>query len=87
MEIIYLPKADEDLEFWIKSGNKSVLKKIAELTAAIIERPYEGIGKPELLKYDLTGKWSRRISKEDRYIYSIINNILFVYSVKGHYDK
>lgn len=55
MEIIYLQKSEEDLEFWIKSGNRSILKKIAQLTSAIIQKPFEGIGKPEPLKYELTG--------------------------------
>jgi len=85
MQIIYLPKAEEDLSYWIKSGNKTILKKIAQLTKAIIDNPYNGIGKPESLKYDLTGKWSRRITDEHRYIYLIRDSTLFVYSVKGHY--
>lgn len=85
MEIIYLPKADEDLNFWINSGNKAILKKIAHLTEAIVQDPYHGIGKPEALKYALAGKWSRRITDEHRYIYQIENGILKVYSLKGHY--
>jgi toxin YoeB len=85
MEIIYLPKAQQDLTFWINSGNKAILKKIAGLTEAIIKSPYQGIGKPEALKYALTGKWSRRITDQHRYIYQIENNILKVYSLRGHY--
>jgi len=85
MQIIYLPKAEEDLNYWIKSGNKTILKKIALLTKAIIDNPYKGIGKPESLKYDLAGKWSRRINDEHRYIYLIKDATLFVYSLKGHY--
>jgi toxin YoeB len=87
MEIIYLPQAEEDLDFWIKTGNKIILKKIAQLTEAIIENPFQGIGKPESLKYDLAGKWSRRISHEHRFIYSIVDNTLFVYSLRDHYRK
>ena len=87
MEIIYLPKAVEDLEFWIKSGSRTILKKIAQLTEAIIEKSYEGVGKPEPLRYNLSGKWSRRISLEHRYVYSIIDDTLFVYSLRGHYEK
>lgn len=87
MEIIYLPKADEDLEFWIKSGNKQILKRIALLTTAVKENPLKGLGKPEPLKYDLSGKWSRRISQEHRFIYSFVDNTIFVYSLKGHYKK
>jgi toxin YoeB len=63
-----------------------MLKKILNLTKAILENPYEGIGKPEPLKYEMTGKWSRRITQEHRYIYKIENNTLFVYSLKGHYE-
>jgi toxin YoeB len=85
MEIIYLPKADEDLLYWINNGNKPVLKKIAILTRSIIENPYLGIGKPEALKYDLAPKWSRRITKEHRFVYLILENKLYVYSLRGHY--
>ncbi len=85
MEIVYLPKADEDLEYWIETGNKTVLKKIAQLTEDIINTPYTGIGKPEALKYQLTGKWSRRITIVHRYIYQIDGEILKVYSLRGHY--
>lgn len=86
MEINYLPQADEDLAYWIKTGNKPMLKKIAELTRVILENLYIGIGKSEALKYDLSTKWSRRITQEHRYIYQIINDTLNVFSLKGHYD-
>jgi toxin YoeB len=85
MEIKYLPQADEDLTYWIKTGNKTILKKIAQLTRAILENPYTGIGKPEALKYDLAPKWSRRITSEHRYIYLFENDTLIVFSLKGHY--
>lgn len=86
MEIIYLPQADEDLVYWVKTGNKAILKKIAQLTRAILENPYTGIGKPEALKYDLAPKWSRRITKEHRYVYLVKDENLYVYSLKGHYE-
>ncbi len=85
MEIVFLPKANEHLTFWVTTGNKVILKRIALLTEAILQDPYHGIGKPEALKYQLTGKWSRRITDEHRYIYQIENNTLKVYSLKGHY--
>ncbi|MCA6423782.1 MAG: Txe/YoeB family addiction module toxin [Flavobacterium sp.] len=86
MEVVFLPQADNDLSFWVKTGNKPILKKIAKLTQAILENPYTGIGKPEALKFNLAGKWSRRITEEHRYIYQIEDNILKVYSLKGHYN-
>lgn len=85
MQIIYTPKAKEHLDFWVKTGNKPVLKKIAQLTKSIMENPYEGIGKPEPLKHELTGYWSRRITHEHRYVYAIAKDSLIVASLKGHY--
>ncbi len=85
MQIIFSPKAKEHLDFWVKSGNKPVLNKIVEITKAIMIDPYEGIGKPEPLKYELTGYWSRRITKEHRLVYIITDNILTINSLKSHY--
>lgn len=90
MEIIFSAKAKKDLEFWSKAGNKIVLKKISELLRAIQENPFEGIGKPEPLKYNLSGVWSRRINQEHRIIYEIVDEntieILNIISLKGHYE-
>jgi toxin YoeB len=85
MEIILLPDAENDLNFWIKSGNKPVLKKITQLIEDIINTPYEGVGKPEQLNYKLKGCWSRRINKEHRLIYEIDADKILVHSLKGHY--
>lgn len=71
MEIIFAPKALEDLKYWKKSGNKIIQKKIQELILAIQENPFEGIGKPEQLKHNLSGLWSRRINQEHRLVYEI----------------
>ena len=86
MEIVFLPKADQDLTFWIKSGNKTILKKIATLVADISKNPTTGIGKPEQLKHELQGFWSRRINQEHRIVYEIKNNTTIeIFSLKGHY--
>lgn len=85
MQITYTPKAKEHLDFWIKTGNKQVLNKILQLTKAIMENPFEGVGKPEPLKYELTGYWSRRINGEHRFIYLIADDTLIIQSLKGHY--
>ena len=86
MEIIILPKADEDLKYWLKPGNKIILKKISELTKSILENPYSGIGKPEPLKHNLAPKWSRRINKEHRFVDLVEENHIYIYSLKGHYE-
>jgi toxin YoeB len=85
MQIIYMPEAKADLDFWIKSGNKPVLKKITQLIESIIATPYEGIGKPEPLKHGLTGCWSRRITQEHRIVYEVHTDKIVVLSMKGHY--
>lgn len=88
--VAFSEKAEKDIEFWKRSGNKIILKKISTLIKAIQENPYTGIGKPEALKYGLSGKWSRRIDKEHRLVYEIIDEntieILSVISAKGHYE-
>ena len=85
MEIEFTVQAQNDLKFWRKSGNKPVQKKIDELLQAILKDPFSGIGKPEALKYDLTGKWSRRINGEHRIVYLVTNEIIYIQSLKGHY--
>lgn len=89
MEVIYSPKAINDLLFWKKSGNKQIQKKIEQLIIAIQENPFKGIGKPEPLKYELSGSWSRRINDEHRIIYEIHDDntlvILEIQSLKGNY--
>jgi toxin YoeB len=86
VEVKYWQKALEDLDFWKKSGNKIIQKKISELIIDIEKTPYSGIGKPEQLKYNLAGKWSRRITKEHRLVYQINDDSVEILSLKGHYD-
>ncbi len=90
MEVIYSEKAQKDREFWKKSGNKAVMNKISALIEDIQLHPYEGIGKPEALKHELSGRWSRRINQEHRIIYKVTNEntieILDILSLKGHYE-
>ena len=85
MEIVFTSTAIEDLNFFIKSGNKSILKKISQLTDNMRINPTQGIGKPEQLKHSLSTCWSRRINKEHRIVYQIEENRIYIYSLKGHY--
>lgn len=85
MEIAFDEIATNDLKFWKSSGNTKIQKRIEKLIEAIIQSPYKGIGKPEALKHELSGKWSRRINREHRIIYEVDENILRVYSLRGHY--
>jgi toxin YoeB len=90
MQIDFSDKAKLNLDLWIKSGNKGVLKKIYSLIEDIQLHPYEGIGKPEQLKHQLSGKWSRRINQEHRIIYQVVDEntieILNIISLKRHYE-
>lgn len=89
MEIKLLEQAKEDLEYWKKVGNKAIMNKISALLTDIAEHPYTGIGKPEPLRYELAGKWSRRINAEHRIIYSVHEDTIevYVFSMRYHYTK
>ncbi len=86
MEIEFTLKAKEDLDFWMKSGNPIILKKLRVLLESIQQTPFNGIGKPEQLKYEWKGYWSRRINQEHRLVYEILDQKIIIHSLKGHYD-
>ena len=77
-----------DIEKHRKAGDKAVLKKIAKLLNEIKENPTQGTGQIELLKYGLSGKYSRRINLKHRLVYTIEESIITVHvlSLWGHYD-
>jgi len=83
--IEYPLQAKEDITLFKKSGQSGILKKIRKLIEAVQQSPFEGIGKPEPLKHELSGCWSRRINKEHRLVYEITDNKIFILSAKGHY--
>ena len=89
MELIYSPTAQEHIEFWKKSGNKQVQKRISELVNDIAAHPTTGKGKPELLHGDLAVYWNRRITDEHRIVYEIdfTEGIVYILSLKYHYKK
>lgn len=89
-ELILQPEAERHLQEWKKSGQKKILKKIADLFSELRLHPTTGTGQVEQLKGNLSGFWSRRIDKGSRMIYTIENEkvIVTVVSLKGHYgDK
>ena len=86
IRITFSKIAWEEYISW-QSEDKKILRKINELIKDIQRHPFEGLGKPEPLKFDLTGLWSRRIEREHRLVYQVIDEELFVYSCKYHYDK
>jgi len=85
VEIEFLGKALDDIEYWKKSGNKSIQKRITKLLESMSKNPWTGIGKPESLKHELSGFWSRRINEEHRIVYTVSNNKIKVISMRFHY--
>ena len=88
MEIVLLKQAREDRDYWLKTGNKRIMKRITDLLNDIQLHPFSGMGKPEPLKGE-NGKWSRRITDEHRMVYSISEGriYVFVFSLRYHYSK
>lgn len=86
-KIVFLPRARKQFDDWKKTDAKTTIK-IKEILRDIAEHPFSGIAKPEPLKNYLSGKWSRRINKTDRIIYSVEgqNVMVYIFSMKGHYD-
>ena len=82
----FLDKAKKDIDFFKTTGNKVVLKKLLVLLKEIAENPFEGTGKPEKLKYNLSGCWSRRINQEHRLVYEIAEQKILIHSARGHYQ-
>jgi toxin YoeB len=83
----FTDKAKEDIAAHQKAGNKVVLKKLFTLLEELAHQPFTGTGKPELLKHELAGMWSRRINREHRLVYEVKGDIVFILSVKGHYEE
>ncbi|MBA7587827.1 Toxin YoeB [subsurface metagenome] len=86
MTITSSKNAWEDYVSW-QTEDKKILRKINELIKEIQRNPYDGIGKPESLKYDLAGFWSRRIDREHRLVYQVIDNEILIYSCRYYYKK
>lgn len=74
----------ESYLFWQQNDTK-ILKRINELIKDIKRSPFQGIGKPEPLKFELSGKWSRRINEEHRLVYQIDSRELIIIQCRYHY--
>jgi toxin YoeB len=86
MELVWDPGSWEDYLYWQKT-DKKILIRINELIKDTIRSPFRGIGKPEPLKGNLSGCWSRRINDEHRLVYSVGEKRLFILQCRFHYDK
>lgn len=86
MDLTFTENAREDYLYWQKMDRKMILK-INELVKSIQGTPYGGVGKPEPLKFDLAGFRSRRIDREHRLVYQVIDDELFIIACRYHYDR
>lgn len=84
MKIVFSKRVHQDF-LWFKKQNSREYKKIKELLFDIEKNNYEGIGKPEPLKNELAGYWSRRITKENRLVYMIKEDNIIILSCRFHY--
>ncbi len=86
MRITFSLNAWEDYLYW-QSEDEKMLRKINSLIRDIQSHPHKGMGKPEPLKYDLAGLWSRRIDREHRLVYQADGEDLWIFACRYHYDK
>lgn len=84
MNFAFTPQSWDEYIDW-QMQDKKITKKINELLKDILRHPYEGIGKPEALKNNLSGFWSRRINDKHRIVYRIIDDQCQIIQCKGHY--
>ena len=78
------PAAFEDLAWWIEKDRKKALR-IIKLIEAIQRNPFQGIGRPEQLKHDLSGCWSRRIDHEHRLVYEVLDDKIRILACRYHH--
>ena len=84
MKIVFADQGWEDFSYWVTHDRK-IAKRILRLIKEIERDPFNGIGKPEPLKHDLAGFWSRRITDEHRLVYMIEKNQLLIAQARYHY--
>jgi toxin YoeB len=86
MKISFTEASWEDY-LWLQANEQKLLKRVNLLIKDIIRTPFEGIGKPEPLKGNLSGYWSRRINTEHRLVYGISEEEITIISCRFHYEK
>ena len=86
MKLCFTPSAWEDYR-WFQEQDRSLLKRLNGLIKDTLRSPFEGIGKPERLKADLTGYWSRRINDEHRLVYTATATDVIIIGCRYHYSR
>lgn len=83
--IVFIPDAWDAYLYW-QGQDKKTLKRINQLVQATVRMPFEGIGKPEPLKENLSGYWSRRIADDHRLVYRVTDTEIVIVACRFHYD-
>lgn len=83
-EAVFQPEFREDLRYWVKSDRKVALRAF-DLIESILRDPFDGIGKPEPLKYLTAGAWSRRLTQEHRIVYLVRDERIDFLQARYHY--
>ena len=86
MRLFFHPEFIEDLRYWVETDRK-LAKRAFDLIEAILRNPFEGIGKPEPLKYLAPGVWSRRLTQEHRIVYLVRDDRIDFLQARYHYGK
>jgi toxin YoeB len=81
---VFQPEFREDLRYWVKS-DRNVAVRLLDLVEAVLRDPFEGLGKPEPLRYALAGCWSRRITQEHRLVYRVTEDRIDFLQARYHY--
>ncbi len=84
MKLVFVEDAWEDYIYW-QSNDKNILKRINTLIKECMREPFDGIGKPEPLRFDMAGCWSRRINAEHRLVYKCDDDKLIILQCRYHY--
>jgi toxin YoeB len=84
MRLEFKPQAFEDLQYWVQHQPKTA-KRVMRMLQESMRDPFRGIGKPEPLKGDLSGWWSKQIDGEHRIVYKVEGDALIVAQARGHY--
>ncbi|MBI5839608.1 MAG: Txe/YoeB family addiction module toxin [Chloroflexi bacterium] len=85
-EAVFQREFIEDLRYWVETDRKLALRAF-ELIDTILRGPFEGVGKPEPLKYIAPGCWSRRLTQEHRVVYLVRDNRIDFLQARYHYSK
>jgi toxin YoeB len=83
-EAVFHLEFREDLRWWVETNRSTALRVLA-LAEAVLDDPFDGIGKPEPLKYQLAGAWSRRITQEHRLVYKVTGTRVDFLQARYHY--